>query len=228
MEEETAAFVYKIAPQEKPGEWSQKALKHVLSDWESTRPEDFDQIIHSENFGMVVGFNIIPGALGQYGYDTDYHFTPDIEEHLLDEVSGGHLAHEFYSDWTEELQAVIQNAQERTMFSAKEFAVFFAHQHPRRGEKKNADALGVTVGTYRGKVGRVKSKIETAEATLQLSNEYPSDISYEDWKRHTYEHPLSVLHRVGESELPVNAISYVDNDGITIHDLPLDELLKNQ
>lgn len=226
MDEEVSAFTYNIAPREKPGEWHQRGLKRALKNWEKNREEDFEVILNSDNFGILIGFNIVPSTTGQYGYDTGLHFKPEIEEQLLDEVEAGHLAKSFYEDWIEAIQEVIQEEQEKTMFSPKEYATFFAHRHPNRTERQNADALGVTVGTYRGKVGRVRSKLEKARSTLRLEEACPDSGTFEDWKRHTFEAPLSVIHRVDESRLPVNSISRVAVDGVTLDDLPLEEILR--
>jgi hypothetical protein len=226
MEEQTAAVTYRVAPGAKPGEWHQKSLRRVLKKWKAARPNDFEKITESDGFGMVVGFNIYPTGTGQYGYDTGFHFEPDIESHLIDDVVGGDLAETFYSEWVEALQEVIREEQEATMFSSKEFATFFAHRHPTRGEKQNADALDITVGTYRGKVGRVKSKLEEARKTLGLEEICPESDDADDWKRDTHQAPLSVLHRVDEDRLPVTAVSHIDVDGVSLDDFPVDELIR--
>jgi len=227
MDEEVAAFTHKIAPLQKPGEWHQKGLKRVLTDWEQSRPDDFKTVTESSGFGMVVGFNILPRSLGQYGYDTGLHFEPDLDDHLLEEGEGKELVKPFYSDWVKAIQEVMQEEQERTMFSPKEFATFFAHRHPRQSERENADALGITVGTYRGKVGRVKSKLETARNTLGLADLCPESDDYDDWKRETFEAPFSVIHRIDEDRLPVNAASRIATEGLTIDDVSVETLIRD-
>lgn len=227
MEEPTAAVTYRVAPGPKPGEWSQKSVKRVLEEWKTARPNDFDKVTKSSGFGMAVGFNIYPTGLGQYGYDTGFHFEPDIEDHLIDDITGGDLVEPFYSEWIETLQEVIQEEQEATMFSPKEFATFFAHQRPMRGEKRNADALGITVGTYRGKVGRVKSKLEEARKTLGFEEICPDSDDPDDWGRGSHQAPLSVLHRVDEERLPVTTMGEIDIEGVSLDDFPVDELIKD-
>lgn len=227
MDEEVAAFIHKIAPREKPGEWNQKGLKRVLTDWRMSRPDDFETIRETDGFSMVVGFNILPRSLGQYGYDTGLHFEPDFDDHLLEEDESKELVEPFYLDWVEAIQGVIREEQERTLFSPKEFATFFAHRNPKQNERKTADALGIKVGTYRGKVGRVKSKLETARDTLQLANSCPKKDDYKNWKRNTFEAPFSVIHRVDEDRLPVNAASRVAIEGLTIDDLSVETLIRD-
>ncbi len=235
MDEETAAFIYKIAPRDKPSEWTQRALKRVLTNWKQTRPDDFQTIIESKGFGYIVGFEVVPNDIGQYGYDTDFRFSPDAQtrQHLssnydrqLDQEEGGDLVEAFYTQWINELHEVISDEQEQTMFSAKEFATFFAHRHPNRGERRNADALDIAVGTYRGKVGRIKSKLDTARNTLQLDESYPQQEDYEDWKRETYHCPISVLHRVDTDRLPVDARERYIGDKRVTDEFPVEDLTR--
>lgn len=226
MDESIAAFTYKIAPPNKAGEWHQRSLKRVLSKWGRDRPNDLETILNSDGFGVAVGVRVFPSNVGQYGYDTGLRFKPDIEKYMLSDIQGGDLVKPFYEDWVRSIQDVIREDQEQTMFSAKEFATFFAHRNPANSEARNADALEISIGTYRGKVGRIKSKLKEANATVRLAGIAPESGKSDAWNQKSYQAPLSVLHRVDESRLPINSISSVTTEGVTVDDLPIDELIK--
>lgn len=225
MDEETAAFCQKIAPKDKRAEWHQRGVKRVLLDWKVNRPDDFDLIVDGTGFGMLVGYNIYPSEIGQYGYDTGFHFSADIETEFVDDVPGGHLAEEFYTEWVSAIQTVIEEEQQQSIFSPKEFATFFGYRHPRQSEQQNADALRITVGTFRGKVGRVKSKIETVQQTQSLLDATPVDVTGKEWSLGSYNAPFSVIDRVDEERLPLDTVDRVATKGISIDDLPVDELI---
>lgn len=225
MDEAVAAFLTKIVPIEKSAKWNQQSVKRTLDDWGQVCPDDFHMVVNPNQFSMAVGFFVFPSSVGQYGYDTGYCFKPDIEEQLVDGLDSGHLVEPFYDDWIENLQQIIQENQEKTSFSAKEYATFYAHRNPSWHEARSSDALGISVGTYRGKVGRVKSKLEEARSTLQLEEELPDSNSDKDWSGGSYGAPFSVLLRVEESRLPINSVWSVKGEGTTLEDLPVDELL---
>ena len=107
MDEEVAAFLEKVVLGQKSGRWHQQSLKRTLDDWQQSRPDDFDMVVSSDLFDGAVGYYTYPSGLGQYGCDTDLHFRPDVEEHLLDDVEAEHLVKPFYEDWMEYLQGVI-------------------------------------------------------------------------------------------------------------------------
>jgi hypothetical protein len=227
MEESVAACIYKIAPREKPSKWSQQALKRVLNNWQRTRRSDFESILESPHFDWIVGFHITPSELGQYGYDTGLHFVQDSTPELPDDIETEHLVEPFFDEWIDQIQQVIKEDQEQTMFSPKEYAVFLANRHPMWNEHRMADALEITVGTYRGKVGRVKDKLEVARNTVELSDELPDDSSVDSWARGSHSCPLRVLYRVDESRLPVSAPWGIEGSDLTLEDLPLDRIIRD-
>lgn len=226
MEEYIAALAWNTAPGEKSSKWHQQSMKRVLSRWEQERQNDLELVLDSQGFNLAVGYYTFPTDVGEYGYDTHLEFRQDTEEHLLDEIEAGHLVEPFYEDWIETLQEVIQEDQEDTLFSPKEYATFLIHRHPAWHEARAADALDISIGTYRGKVGRVKSKLETARSTVELDEFCSKEKKPEFWEANTHEAALSVIHRVNESRLPVDSITHVSTEGVTLDDLPLDDLLR--
>lgn len=224
MEEEIAAYIHKRAPGEKHGEWHQRGLKRVLSRWKTSESEKYNIAIMNQNFASAVGYRITPTALGQYGYDTEFHFEPNLDPHFLEEVPDAtSLCKEFYDAWVREIQEVIKEDQESSLFTPKELATLYAYHNPKQNEKKAADALDIKVGTYRGKVGRVKEKLSTARASLALDKPAQVD-SEEEWWRDGYSAPLTVIDRVDEGRLPVDAAH--DIIGADIHEWPVNDLIR--
>lgn len=226
MEQETAAFVYKIAPKDLPGKWRQIGIKRTLDQWETERPDEFESVLDSDDFGYIVGFRITRTGVGQYGYDTGFRFVPDIETEYLEEVEWAHLVEPFVQDWVQNICESVHETQERTSFSAKEFAAFIAHRNPFRSETQNADALGISVGTYRGKIGRVKNKLNSAQATLDLNDAVTIGDDPDEWVRESFSAPRSVIHRVDEERLPIRAVSGIQHDDIELDDLPVEKLIQ--
>lgn len=225
MERTTAAFCHKYAPAKLHNTWHQVGLRRTLREWlHNGRKDIVEAITANADFGMVVGYHVIPQDTGQYGHDANIGFIPDIEEEYLEEIEGGEYAHEFFNEWVENLSAVIEEEQESTMLSSKEFATLLGHRHPRLTEKQVADALRITVGTYRGKVGRVKSKLESARNTIAIQQPLSEDESV-DWGRSSISAPLSVILRVEEERLPVQAATISNTQGSSLNDIPVDRLL---
>lgn len=224
MEEEVAAFILKRAPGRHKGEWHQKSLKRLLERWAATRPDDYDTVRNTPAFSGVVGYKIYASELGQYGYDTNYRFTPDLDPQFVeDEVENADdLATELYEEWVDELEAVIREDQEASLFTPKELAVLIASRNPRIVEREAADALGITVGTYRGKLGRVKDKLKEARASLDLVTGTDVD-DPDDWCGNGYLSPLPVLTRVDEDRLPITAARTIGNEDSD--EIPLEMLI---
>lgn len=227
MEEHVATVAWKTVPGEKRSRWHQQSVKRVLSRWERERSDELGLVLDSSPFNVAVGIDTHPTEVGQYGHDTRIEFRPDIEEHLLEEMETSHLVDPFYEDWVEALHGLIESDQERTLFSPKEYATFLLHRNPAWHEARAADALDISVGTYRGKVGRIKSKLETAHSTVELDEFCSTEKPRTVWKSGSYTAPLSVVHRVEESKLPVDSVSRVSTEGVTLDDLPLEDLLKD-
>jgi len=224
MEEQTAAFIMKVGPFYKRAQYSQRGVKRVLEHWREKDYEKFDVAITNRDLGVAAGFNISGEKVGQYGYDTGLHFTTDKTPDGVDEEAL-EIADEFYDLWIGYIQDVIEEQANQTLFSTKELAVLYGSRHKKYNESRVADNLGISIGTYRGKLGRVREKIETAKRTLQLDDyvgeQYGSDGSPKSCGAH-----FSVIERVDEDRLPLDTVMRVD--GVDIRDMPVEELITRE
>lgn len=198
---EVSSLAVKHAPDEYRLKWSQKGLQNTLNEWEETRPEDFKKITTTHDVGMLVGWTIRPDSLGQYNYDANFDFIPEVEDHLLDSEKFSELLHEFTEDWIKNIVDVVYEAAEESLFSPKELVVKLMDENETIQEKKIADALGVSVGTIRGKKGRVQSKINKAEKTLALVRSFEE--SDEEAPR---EYHYDIIQVYEADELPVYGV----------------------
>lgn len=225
MEESIAAYTIDLAPGDKVAEWHQRSLKHVIEEWGETRPDDYEVAVTKTAFGGAVGYYVRAGDVGPNGSRTEIHFAPNLDpEFLEDDFDDPEtLCEDFYEDWVAELQDVIAADQEHSLFTPKEFAAFFAWRHPREKEYEAADALEISVGNYRGKVGSVKEKLVTARSTIELDEIAPESVSREEWWGEQPNAPLTVLDRIDERRLPVDAAQRVQVGNI--HNYDLEDLL---
>ncbi|MDS0300983.1 hypothetical protein NDI76_19745 [Halogeometricum sp. S1BR25-6] len=227
MDSNLAAYVTDIAPRKKQVEWNQKGIHRVLKKWSRTHSEWYEVVTSEDSgAGAAVGYNIYPNQQGKYGYDTGHHFTPNLDPQFIEREDSEELCVWFYNAWMREIVGIISEEQERSLFSPKEFATLLAHRSPYQSEQRAADALAVTVGTYRGKVGRVKEKIEIAEATLAIDSAV--DLDRDKWTDVSYSAALSVIDRVSEDRLPIETVQRISMSGMTLDDFPVDELIRNE
>lgn len=224
MEEQTAAFIMNVAPFYKRTEYSQRGVKRVLEHWRREDPDKFTVALTNRDLGVAAGFNIRSVKLGQYGYDTELHFAKDKTPDGVDEEALK-IADEFYELWMGYIQDVIEDSADETLFTPKELAVLYGSRHKMYSEKRVADNMGISVGTYRGKLGRVREKIETAKRTLELDDyveeDYGSDGSFKSCGAH-----FSVIERVDEERLPLDTVMRVE--GVDIQRMPVEELISRE
>jgi len=225
MEESIAAYIKRMAPREKQVEWHQKGLKRTLSKWEREHPDLHEIMVTEKAAGGAVGYTIIASEIGQYGYDTNFYFTTDLDVHLIDDIDGAEeMCEAFYEDWVAAIVELIKEDQSASMFSPKELAVLYASRDEYEGEQEAADALGITVGTYRGKLGRVRDKLSEARTTIRLAENAIG--TPDDDTKTRYAAPLTVIDRVEEERLPVDAIFGLKDLEIT--ETPVELLLRDE
>jgi hypothetical protein len=111
------------------------------------------------------------------------------------------------------------------LFSTKELAVLYGSRHKKYNESRVADNLGISIGTYRGKLGRVREKIETAKRTLELDDYVEEQYGADDSPKSCGAH-FSVIERVDEDRLPLDTVMRVD--GVDIQQLPVEELISRE
>ncbi|MFD1527491.1 MULTISPECIES: hypothetical protein [Halobacteriales] len=176
MDRELVAVTYKHAPSERKTIWKQRAIGNVLEEWEDERPTDFERVFYTHDTGWLIDFRVPTDGLGQYGWDTGFDLSVEVDHDLVDQAD---ITDPEYIEALErlalaledELLAVIEAEQEQSQFSAKEFAALMLYKKEMVNEDRAADALGVKIGTYRGKLGRIRDKIDAAKLTLELTGE---------------------------------------------------------
>ncbi len=213
-----------VAPFNKRAEYSQRGVKRVLEQWRDEAPEKFEVAMTNNDFAVAPGFSVYPETLGQYGWDTGLHFSQDSVPDGVDDEAR-EIADEFYELWIANIQDVIEDAAEATMFTPKELAAFYGSRHKMYDEKRIADNMGISVGTYRGKIGRVREKIETAKRTLEL-DDYVEDGYGADGEHKSVGAHYSVIARVDEERLPVSSVMRVE--GVDIREMPVEELITRE
>lgn len=168
-DEETAAVVDR-SPFDQRLIWNQKALQKALLEWKETREDEFELLWESDEFDwMIVGWQTRHGHLGTHGTNEEYTFEPDVSDQYLDDEQLEELAYEFAETWITCLQDTVREHQQQTALSPKEFVTLVIMENPSCGEAHVADALGVSTGTVRGKLGRVREKLDEADATAELA-----------------------------------------------------------
>lgn len=172
MDSELVAVALTYGPSEQITTWKQRAMGNVLERWEVERSADFERVLYSQDTGYLIDIHPQCNGLGQYGWDSDFTLDVGVDEDLLEQTDNGDGYQEslyaYANALEDELCTVVTETQERSQFSPKEFVAFLLYQRDDIGERQAADALDVTVGTYRGKLGRIREKIEAARLTMEL------------------------------------------------------------
>lgn len=215
MDSELIAVTYRHAPAERKTIWKQRAIAAVLEDWEENHATDFERVFYTHDTAWLIDFCVRSDGLGQYGWDTGFELSVEVDEELLDQVdtSEEYVAalERFAAALEDELLQVVEREQEASQFSPKEFPALMLYKKEMVDEARAADALDVAIGTYRGKLGRIRDKIGEAKLTLELIGELEShnDRVRESEGYHSYG-DLVAIH--DSEEYPVD--SMIRNDVI--------------
>lgn len=169
MDEESAAVALDFAHKRIQTIWTTTALSRTEEHFWKNIPDDWDHIFaHAEDFEMIVEYRAQGTDVGPNGYETDYELRGHIDSGALEQDNvdiDEDIARRFADRWAEEIIEVIGETQDETTLSEKEFAAFVTMQNEACTEYEAADALGITIGTYRGKKGRIKSKQQACTNT---------------------------------------------------------------
>lgn len=172
MDNEAAAVVMDFVPYTLKTMWPETALTRTEIQFREQRPDDFQHIQeNADDFGVAIEWEAAGDTVGQYGYDTNYQLKGKVDKNVIEAESvevDEEIALQFSDLWADNITQVISEAQERTTLSAREFATLITSNNPICNERRAADALGVTVGTYRGKKGRIAEKREECSETSVL------------------------------------------------------------
>jgi len=170
MNKSTAAVAVHFAPAQLRAAWGDTALTCAEREFINNRSAEWEYINrYNEDFGMAVEWDTGSDSRGQYGYDTDFKIVGSVDQSVLEQVEiKEDVARQLVEAWVSHLYEVVEEAQESTTLSAKEFATAILIEDT-CSEQEAADALDVTVGTYRGKKGRISEKQDECENAAILS-----------------------------------------------------------
>lgn len=202
MSNELLAAAYEVAPEALCMKWRQQALwRAIQTDATGSSGLTGSDI---EEIKGYVGIVCSPNEVGQYGYDAAHRLETNIDLELIrDTTIDADDALTFNEMWVNQLRDVIQEEQERSVFSPKEFVTYLSGKNPHHSERMIADALGVTVGTIRGKRGRIDDKLSKAALTMKLDaqiEQLPSE------KAVDFQYHPAVLATVDEADLPITSV----------------------
>jgi len=169
MDEESMAVALDYAPRQLQIIWTTTALTRAEESFRQKLKGDWEEIIeHAEDVEMIVEYRAQGTDVGPNGYQTNYELSGHIDHNVLEQdnvdITERTVSH-FADTWARKIVEVIGETQAETTLSEKEFAGFVTMKNESCSEPEAADALGITVGTYRGKKGRIKSKREACSNT---------------------------------------------------------------
>jgi hypothetical protein len=171
LTDELAAAAYELAPRGLSMKWFQQGLQQTTHEWQAVRGADWDAVALAEIEGFI-GVHATPTAVGQYGHDSDYKLVADVDTQAIKEATGEvDLATAFTEEWVAAVRGVIRETQRASEYTPKEFVTCVGLADPHESESTVADALSVTVGTVRGKRGRIEEKHKRARATVALNDD---------------------------------------------------------
>jgi len=87
-----------------------------------------------------------------------------------DEPEVYELAHDFGWLVVEHIREEIQELQAKTMYSPRQFVALVLSAAEHTAESLAAKEMDISVGNYRGKIGDVESKLETAKETVRITD----------------------------------------------------------
>jgi hypothetical protein len=173
MDEETAAVAYDFAPFFLRSMWGETALTRAEYQLQANNLEYYEEILsHAEVYGYATEIQARGREVGQYGYDTDYRIIPKVDDTVIESADvdiDREVVEELSAIWAEQVVSTLTEAQSSTTLSAREFATLITKNNDFCGERRAADALGISVGTYRGKKGRINEKQEECRESSLLN-----------------------------------------------------------
>lgn len=162
MDGSTAAVVIDFCPWALRTMWTATALNRAEARLNREKPEVYEAILDdAADYGVAIEYDARGSEVGQYGYDTSYQLLPAVDDEIIEHDNTDidpDIARTLAETWVDEIIDVVAEAQEATPLSAKQFATLITRNDPNCSEKEAADAMGISVGNYRGKMGDVREK----------------------------------------------------------------------
>jgi len=148
-----------------------EANSRTLNAWEEARKDDLDALeaAHDDESSSFEWWNI-DFQKENRGRDRGDKLVPMTGVEPTEEEAIYELAHDFASDYLRGTIKEIREMQESTDYSPREFVALVLSAANNTPEKVAAHEMDISVGNYRGKLGEVKRKHETAENTVSVTS----------------------------------------------------------
>lgn len=157
-------LVYKYLDSDVRNDIEAEAYDAALDDFENVNQLDAANDDPESSFAWhEITFEFHRGELDRDELVPLTGIEPNEEPEIYD------VAHDFGWLVVENIRNEIRTLQERTMLSPKEFVTLVLDSE--WDENSAASLMGITVGNYRGKKGKIAAKLETAEETLDLAEQ---------------------------------------------------------
>lgn len=200
---------YYHAPQPLQSKWNQLAYVKTYRSWYNDRRQDLkiviDQAEIDSNPFVFIDIDSKATSVGPNGHFSDFILDYSIDpEFLVDDFDTNRdaeaLVTQYAEDYIERMKSVVVESCPDNL-SFKEYGVWVASKH--YTESQVADAFGVSVGTVRGKMGRVREKIEAANQLIRHNDEleYYADLDQSDFGI-----TPQIAAEIEENELPISVI----------------------
>ena len=208
VDKSDVAATYYHAPHPLTAKWNQTALKRVRDRWKEERPTEYETLLtvcDGERYPFLfIDIDNMWEKDGPNGYPTDFYLRFSIDDEFInlddfEERGIDHVAEAFASEWVDEIVSVVESGCPESL-STREYLVYTAYRET--PERKVADAFGVSVGTVRGTVGRVRKKIDKARTLLDYEDSLGH---FADLDQSTFGLSQDVMDTVSDEELPVQS-----------------------
>lgn len=149
-----------------------EANSRTLNAWEETREDDLDALeaAHDDESSSFEWWNV-DFQKEIRGRDRGDKLVPMTGIEPTEEEAIYELAHDFASDYLGATIKEVREMQESTDYSPREFVALVLNAADNTPEEVAAHEMGISVGNYRGKLGDVKQKHETAESTVSVTSQ---------------------------------------------------------
>jgi hypothetical protein len=153
------------------GDVESEAYSRTLDAWADDRPDDLETLeaAHDDEDSSFqwenVGFQ-----KENRGRDRGDELVPmtGVEPVQEDDIHG--LAHDFAADYLTATIERVREMQDETDYSPRQFVALVLDAADNTPEEVAASVMDISVGNYRGKLGDVKEKHETAEETVSVTD----------------------------------------------------------
>jgi len=175
MKRSDAELVYEHATEAFRGDLEAEAYSQTLDSWGSERPDDLEALEDAhDDEGSSFQWENVGFQKENRGRDRGDELVPMTGVEPNDEDDVYDLAWEFASDYLKAVISEIRRIQESTDYSPRQFVALVLSAADNTPEEVASLKMDISVGNYRGKVGDVRDKHETAKYTAQVTDKIQS------------------------------------------------------